>query len=60
MDKRPELKVIDFAAFRAAHPRSAQPLLPFVTGQVRVMTPRDVAHRERMLRHLQELKFRSN
>jgi hypothetical protein len=63
MDKRPVAKVakvIDFAAYRAANPRPAQPLLPFVASRPRTLTPRGAAHRVQMLRHLHQLRFRTN
>lgn len=47
--------VIDFAAYRAAHPRQGQPALPFAGLPARPLTMRNTAHRARMLRHLREL-----
>jgi hypothetical protein len=60
MDQQNRAHVIDFAAYRAAHPRAGQPALPFavIHEPPRRITTREAAHRERMLRHLHELKAR--
>jgi hypothetical protein len=56
MEQQHRANVIDFAAYRQAHPRASQPALPVGVAQPRRITTREAAHRERMLRHLHELK----
>ena len=56
MEEQNRTNVIDFAAYRAAHPRAGQPALPFGVAPPRRITTREAAHRERMLRHLNDLK----
>jgi len=55
----PAARVVDLAAYREARRREHERLPLFVTGPVgrepgvrRTLSPDDVAHRERMLRHL--------